>query len=95
MARKKAESCMKNLARLMKKQAGDCWKRTKKGKNKAKIGCWDLDCNPVYGGCVITEIISEGGGETHPFGDQRRKPQSFCETINYAIRALEYKKRKR
>ena len=94
MVTKKAESCMKNLARLMKKQAGDCWKRTKKG-NKAKIGCWELDCNSVYGGCVIEEMVNEGGGVSTPFGSMRRKPTSFCETINFAIRALEYKKRRR
>lgn len=79
----------------MKKQAGDCWKKKKKGGLKAKIGCWELDCNPVYGGCVIEEIMNEGGGVTQPFGSQRRKPQEFCDTINFAIKALEYRKRRK
>jgi len=95
MASKKVERCAKNLARLMRKQVGDCWKKKKGGGYKAKIGCWDLDCNPIYGGCLITEIMSEGGGERHPFGDQRRKPTDFCDTVNFAIKVLDYKKRKR
>lgn len=95
MANKKSEECAKRLARLLKKQMGDCWKKKKDGKLKAKIGCWDIDCNPIYGGCVIEEMMSEGGGVDHPFGPRRRKPTEFCDTINFAIRVMEYRKRKR
>lgn len=94
-SRNKAEDCMKLLARVLKhKKVGNCYTKTKGG-YKAKIGCWELDCNPVYGGCVINEMMNEGGGVTQPFGERRRKPQEFCEAIWFADKVLEYKHRKR
>lgn len=69
--------CAKRLADSMGKRFGKCWKR-KNGRNVAKVGCWELDYNSIYGGAIITEIHNESGGITHPFGEGRLKPFEFC-----------------
>jgi len=52
------------------------------------VGGWRLDYNPVYGGIVIEEIVNEGGGVSHPFGDRRLAPGEFLRTIMFALRVL-------
>lgn len=56
---------------------------------RAVIGAWSLDYNPIYGGCVITEIVTDGGGITHPLGEYRATPREFCRLIDFALRTLE------
>ncbi len=45
---------------------------------KGNPGAWYCDYNSVYGGAVVAEIVNEGGGITHPMGEGRMKPYSFC-----------------
>lgn len=92
--KKDARDCGKRLAKALGKSFGNCW--VKKGdKNIAKIGCWDVDYNPIYGGAVITEIHNEQGGIGQPFGSRRLKPEAFCGTINFAIKSIEIDREKR
>lgn len=92
---KDANQCASLLAKALKKKYGNCWVKTRSGHNKSKIGCWDIDCNSTYGGCVIEEMVNESGGTTTPFGPRRLKPEYFCIATHFAESALEYKKRKR
>ncbi|GAH01867.1 unnamed protein product, partial [marine sediment metagenome] len=63
---------------------------------ESEVGCWTVDYNAIYGGAVIQEIVSKGGGVTQPFGAMRRKPREFCETTRFAQDAIRlYKKRKK
>jgi len=87
---KDARECAKRLADFLGKQFENCWED-----RKAKIGCWKLDCNPIYGGCEIEEIINEAGAVTLPFGENRLPPREFCQTINFAIKAIEIDRRSR
>lgn len=64
-------------------------------KNKVNLGSWGLDYNSVYGGYNIEEIVSEGGGIDHPFGERRKKPTQFKDELKSMIKALELKRRKR
>ena len=92
--RKDAETTLKRLGALMGKQVGNCW--TKKGdKRIAKIGCWNLDYNPIYGGCVVTEICNEGGGIHHPFGSMRRSPREFYDAMWMTIRGIEMSRKQK
>ena len=92
--KKDAISCAKSLANALGKQFGNCWTK-KADKNVAKIGCWNVDYNPIYGGAVISEIVSEGGGIRHPLGSSRLKPYEFCRATNMAIDAIDMAKKKR
>jgi hypothetical protein len=93
-SKKDAEQCASYLAKALKRQFGNCYKRTRSG-SKAKVGCWELDCNSTYGGCVINQIANESGGVTQPFGARRLKPEYFCIATHFAEKALEYKKRRK
>lgn len=55
------------------------------------VGAWTLDYNSVYGGYVVHEISTDGGGVSEPFGSQRRPAREFCSCVNFTIRALEAK----
>jgi len=86
--KKDAMRCAKSFASVIgKKQVGDCWKVVN-GKNVAKIGCWEVDYNPIYGGAIITEIHNAGGGITHPLGEGRLRPFEFCRSLQIAERAI-------
>lgn len=91
--RKDAERCFENLANAMNKEAGDCWEKAD-DKWKAKIGCWQLDYNPIYGGCVVREIFNEAGAVTEPLGTRRFPPREFCDIASMIIRAIEIIKKK-
>ena len=84
---KDAVRCAQELADVLGMEFGktlsDC--HTEKG---AKVGCWLLSYNPIYGGAVIEEIISEGGARDRPFGETRRSPREFCDAARFAITAV-------
>jgi len=77
---KDARRCAERLAKTLGKRFGDCWEKVD-GKTRAIVGCWDLDCNPYYGGCVIEEITSESGARSNPLGMKRWSPRDFCELV--------------
>jgi len=90
---KDAVECAQDLAVVLGKDFGkklsDCY--TEKG---PKVGCWLLSYNPIYGGAVIEDIISEGGARDRPFGDTRRSPREFCDAVRFAITAVDLDRRK-
>lgn len=88
--KKQAEGCFQRLASVMGKQAGNCW-AVKDGKNVSKVGCWEFDYNPIYGGGIITEIHNEHGGIIHPLGEGRLHPYEFCRATNMIERAIQIK----
>lgn len=92
--RKDSERCAKRLAEKLGKKFGSCWKNVN-GKQVPDIGCWNLDHNPIYGGSVIEEVISEGGAIHHPLGDRRMKPEAFCSAVRLAENAIDIDREKR
>ena len=76
---------------MLGKEHDDCWVKEKDGKNRAKVGCWYLDYNAIYGGAVVHEMMNEGGGVNQPFGSTRRKPRDFCDAVSMVEHALEIK----
>jgi len=86
--RKDAEKCLKNLAEVMGKEVGDCWEKID-DKLVSKIGCWELDCNPIYGGCIVEEIMNEHGGVGNPLTELRMSPREFCQATRMIERAIE------
>jgi hypothetical protein len=59
------------------------------GQYSAVVGAWELDYNPVYGGCKVVEISNPEGGQGEPFGPVRHSPRQFCAIVNQIIRAIE------
>jgi hypothetical protein len=53
------------------------------------VGAYRLDWNGTYGGGNIELIVSEGGGVSQPFGMQRRNAREFCDSVRFAMDALE------
>ena len=49
----------------------------------------ELDYNGIYGGYVVEEIHNENGAISHPFGYMRRSARDFCDTVNFALRAMD------
>ena len=90
----KQEQCAESLAKKLGKKFGKCW-RQEGGKNKAEIGCWDIDDNSTYGGSVIEEMTNESGGVKDPFGSRRRTPKNFCDATRFAEDAIDISKGKR
>lgn len=96
MTEKDAMNAALRLANALGKEFGACWTKDKAGNLKAKVGCWDIDNEPQYGGVLIAEKDSVGGAEAHPFGHTRRKPREFIESVNFTIEAIDiYKKSKK
>lgn len=89
--KKDAVRCAERLAEILGKEFGNCWIK-EDGKLKAKIGCWNVDYAPMYGGCTIEEIANEGGAVTQPMGMGRLKPEAFCRATDFAIRAVDITK---
>lgn len=54
-----------------------------------RIGAWNLDSAPGYGGWVIEEQMNDGGGIDHPFGHERRNAREFFEAVDFALRVLD------
>ena len=52
------------------------------------VGGFVLDCNPVYGGYVINQYVTDGGGVRCPFGEMRRPAREFCGWVNAVILGL-------
>ncbi len=75
-----------NDARLV----GQLWTRVGND-NRAYVGAWTLDYNPIYGGCVVHEMFNDGGGVTQPMGSMRRTPREFCEAVHFAFDAIRSK----
>lgn len=92
---KDAANAALRLAKALGKEFGACWKKDKSGNLKAKVGCWDIDNEPLYGGVIITEKDSEGGSESHPFGETRWKPREFNSSVNMALDAIDIYKKSR
>lgn len=55
----------------------------------AEVGMWSLDYSPTYGGCIVTEIVNDAGGATHPIGYARISPREFCDAVRFALDALD------
>lgn len=77
--KKHAESAFNYLVQCMNKRVATSYN---------DIGAYRLDYSQ-YGGYVIEEITSEGGGVCHPFGSQRRKAEEFYDTCHYAVCVLD------
>ena len=80
---KDAKDIAKELAEALGKRFDDCYYRDKNGNFKAIVGCWKVNCNPIYGGCEIQEI-PEGGGIINPYGG-RLPPREFYHAVGYAL----------
>ena len=84
---KDAKECFEELAKALGKEYGDACYIEKDGKKVTKIGCWKLDCNPVYGGCVVQEFVNEGGAVSMPLG-YRRTPREFCDCVEFTLNVI-------
>ena len=95
VTKKQMLGCARRLVKDLDGQFGNCIIK-KNGKFAGfKVGCWDVDYNPTYGGAVLYQIATEGGGQSQPFGSMRRKPSEFCDTTRFAQDAIRLcKKRK-
>jgi hypothetical protein len=51
------------------------------------VGGFLLDHASMYGGYQIEQIVSEGGGVTHPFGDSRMQAGAFVDCLRFAMAA--------
>lgn len=90
-----AEMAFERLAKKLGKDSSEpVWTRVG-DRNVARVGAWILDCNFVYGGFVIAEIVSEGGGESHPLGERRMPAREFCQSVYFAERVLSVETRDR
>lgn len=83
---KDARRAFTRLVRALGKSE-ETWVKTPNGL-VAQIGAWELDCNAIYGGCVIEEICNGAGAVTQPFGLIRRPPREFCDTVRFALDLL-------
>jgi len=92
--KKDVERCAKSLASEMGHEFGNCYRKVGDG-YKWQVGCWQVDNNPTYGGSVIQEIAGDSGGVRTPFGAMRRKPREFCETVQFAEKAVRLSKGER
>lgn len=54
-----------------------------------EVGAWQLDYNATYGGYVVNEISTPGGGVRTPLGDRRMVAREFCEAVWFAERCAE------
>lgn len=78
--RKDAEACFERLLKVTGHRHADSWN---------DVGGWQLDYAGCYGGYVVEEICTPGGGVRHPLGDRRRTAREFCEAVWFAERAIE------
>jgi len=53
------------------------------------VGGWLFDWNGTYGGGVVAEVVTDGGGQSHPLGDRRRTAREFCDAVYFAARVLD------
>lgn len=88
-----AQRCLERLAKMFKREHTECWVKVD-GKTEAKVGCWYLDHNAIYGGGLVEEIANKRGIVSEPFGSQRRKPREFCDTVDFVDRALRLRGRR-
>lgn len=74
--RKDAETALARLAEACKREIG------------YGIGQWHLDYNSTYGGYVVHQVVTEGGGVATPFGSRRRTAREFCSAVSFAYGAV-------
>jgi len=72
-----AEACFKHFAKIMHRQTT---------RRKQPAGAWRLSCVDKYG-CAIERVYRVGRVD-YPFGDRRRPPREFCETLRFATDAV-------
>ncbi len=90
--RKDVEAAVARLAARLGKPSGPAWVKREDGiGNRARVGVWELDYNPIYGGYVVEEIHNEAGGICRPLGDTRMKGEQFLEALYMVNRALDLK----
>jgi len=92
---KNAATAASRLAKALGKDFGACWKKDKSGNLEAKVGCWDIDNAPEYGGIVVIEMSNKGGAEHTPLGSSRKKPGEFIGSVNFALDAIDIYRKKR
>jgi len=80
-----------DVMRAVEKLATALGKRVSPNREK---GTWHIDNNPIYGGIVIHEVIDDSGSVDCPFGYTRTPPKQFVEKVEFALRVLEYQKRR-
>ena len=88
--KKQVEGTFKTLADALGHPTENLWTMGKKS-NKSTIGGWVLDHNGIYGGYVIEEIVTDGGGTTHPFGPTRRPAGAMWEFLHSMLTGLAHK----
>lgn len=79
---------MERIAAMLGKPTGSAWVR-EGDKNRAIIGTWSLDYNPIYGGYNVEEIVNESGAIRHPLGGTRMKGEAFSNALSMVAEALE------
>ena len=80
------------MERYTKKDAQKAFERLLVNINGAQgysEGCYYLDYNATYGGCIIHLVVNKEGCVTTPFSTRRMNPFEFCMAINFAIRAIQ------
>lgn len=88
LTRKDADECAEELARVIGKDFGDCLEKVG-DKFEWKVGCWETDYSPTYGGILIREVLNKAHGIRPVFGEHRRRFSDFCDTTRFAITAID------
>ena len=87
VSRKAVEMMFERFAEKCGRKTG-AYSKDESGKFHANVGNWFLDHNGTYGGYVIQEIVSDGGGQSAPFGDTRRSAREMLDTMYFALQAV-------
>ena len=85
--RKQIEGRLDTVARLMGRQR-EAWIKREDGTYRANIGALYLDHNTFYGGYVVEEIATDGGGVRRPFGDGRLTAAEMWTALGMVADAL-------
>lgn len=92
MKREFLQRQMERIAAMLGKPTGSAWVR-EGDKNRAIIGTWSLDYNPIYGGYNVEEIVNELGAIHHPLGGTRMTGEAFSNALSMVAAALELSRR--
>lgn len=93
ISREHIQARMERIAAKLGKPTGTAWVRDG-NKNRAIIGNWSLDYNPVYGGYEVQEIVNESGAVKLPLGNGRKMSSEFNDALQMVEFALEIKEGK-
>ena len=77
--RKDAERAFELLCKVTEHRQARAWN---------DVGGWQLDYNSAYGGYVVHEVVTASGGVSEPLGSMRRTARDFCQSVNFAVRAI-------